>query len=327
MDVKKTLGNAAVISLLVGSAYVGFKAKEMITGSAFDKTTSTQTRTIDDRITTPTTEARRHPEEGLYLTPTSISKGNKKNLEIILTRLKAEGFTPNYHLVTNNLGKEFYRVIVETDNCTVAKDAMKLYALAPKLGFEKISRINYEQGNAKKWTQRYDTSYDKKEAKKFENLKYFQFINKASAQENLAIEIPYAIFYHESKLNPNAISSTGATGIPQFIKATAKRYGVSDRKNVEQSITGGIAYLKDLVDMFNGDLELVAGGYNFGENGVQRRAGCDYNSKKEQLKAETRKYVPITTRFHKTLADSEKKMTFTDFEKKYAATYNAVEKL
>jgi soluble lytic murein transglycosylase-like protein len=60
---------------------------------------------------------------------------------------------------------------------------------------------------------------------------------------------------------------------------------VGDRTDPAQNLRGGTHYLRDLLDLFDGDLVLALAGYNAGENAVLRhgRAVPPY--------AETREYV------------------------------------
>ena len=52
--------------------------------------------------------------------------------------------------------------------------------------------------------------------------------------------------------------------------ATAKRYGVANRRDPSANLTGGIRYLKDLLLRFDSNLELALAGYNAGENAVEK---------------------------------------------------------
>lgn len=47
----------------------------------------------------------------------------------------------------------------------------------------------------------------------------------------------------ESSFNPNAGSAVGAVGLLQLMPETAIQIGVSDRRNPEQNLRGGISYL------------------------------------------------------------------------------------
>jgi membrane-bound lytic murein transglycosylase F len=55
-----------------------------------------------------------------------------------------------------------------------------------------------------------------------------------------------AIAYQESHWNPNARSPTGVRGLMMLTSATARRMGVEDRLDPEQSLRGGAAYLLEL---------------------------------------------------------------------------------
>jgi soluble lytic murein transglycosylase-like protein len=82
---------------------------------------------------------------------------------------------------------------------------------------------------------------------------------------------PYLIFclmHQESRFAANVTSSKGAQGLMQLMPGTAARYGVTNPYDVAQSIMGGTHYLKDLLQMFNGRIDLALAGYNAGENAV-----------------------------------------------------------
>jgi soluble lytic murein transglycosylase-like protein len=82
---------------------------------------------------------------------------------------------------------------------------------------------------------------------------------------------PYLIFClmsQESKFTSGATSSKGAQGLMQLMPGTAARYGVTNSYDVAQSISGGTRYLKDLLKMFNGRIDLALAGYNAGEGAV-----------------------------------------------------------
>jgi soluble lytic murein transglycosylase-like protein len=82
---------------------------------------------------------------------------------------------------------------------------------------------------------------------------------------------PYLIFclmHQESRFTNSATSPKGAQGLMQLMPGTAARYGVTNPYDVGQSIMGGTRYLKALLKMFNGRVDLALAGYNAGEGAV-----------------------------------------------------------
>jgi membrane-bound lytic murein transglycosylase F len=57
-----------------------------------------------------------------------------------------------------------------------------------------------------------------------------------------------AMSYQESYWNPNAVSPTGVRGIMMLTETTAQHLGIADRLDVRQSVHGGGAYLRSLMD-------------------------------------------------------------------------------
>ena len=89
----------------------------------------------------------------------------------------------------------------------------------------------------------------------------------------------------ESSFNPNAKSHKNAMGLMQLIPGTARRMGVTNIYDPKQNIEGGVKYMRQLLDMFGGDVNLALAGYNAGEGAVKK-----YGNKVPPY-AETRKYV------------------------------------
>jgi hypothetical protein len=77
----------------------------------------------------------------------------------------------------------------------------------------------------------------------------------------------------ESAFDPVAVSPKGASGLLQLMPATAERFGVDDRFDVEQNVGGGARYLSWLLDYYGGNVELALAGYNAGEGAVDRYRG------------------------------------------------------
>ncbi len=92
-------------------------------------------------------------------------------------------------------------------------------------------------------------------------------------------ELVDAVIEVESGWNPYAVSKKGAAGLMQLMPATAIRFGVRDRFNIEENIRGGVAYLAWLIRLFKGDLRLAVAAYQVGESQILSR-GLAYSSRK-----------------------------------------------
>jgi len=79
----------------------------------------------------------------------------------------------------------------------------------------------------------------------------------------------HAVVQAESDYNPRAVSSKGAVGLMQLMPATARRYGVTDRRDPAQNLSGGIRYLRDLMRQFR-NVSLALAAYNAGESAVKK---------------------------------------------------------
>jgi soluble lytic murein transglycosylase-like protein len=80
----------------------------------------------------------------------------------------------------------------------------------------------------------------------------------------------YCVIHQESGFSSTAVSSKGAQGLMQLMPGTAARYGVMNANDPAQNIMGGTRYLKDLLRLFPGRIDLVLAGYNAGEGAVIR---------------------------------------------------------
>lgn len=97
---------------------------------------------------------------------------------------------------------------------------------------------------------------------------YAPLVETAAAEFNLDKALVHAVITAESGYNATAVSRVGAKGLMQLMPQTARRYEVDDLFDPAQNIRGGARYLRDLLDMFENNLELAVAAYNAGENAV-----------------------------------------------------------
>jgi membrane-bound lytic murein transglycosylase D len=183
------------------------------------------------------------------------------------------------------------------------------------------SRVDY-------WIERFQT--DKRSD--FETYlnrmgRYAALISTELAKRDMPQDLVYLAMI-ESGFNPKAYSSAKASGLWQFIGATASRYGldinraVDERNDPVKATTAALDYLGDLHERF-GSWYLAAAAYNMGENGLTRilRAAlgratgtdADYYAVWSRLPKETRDYVPLMVAAAR-IAKDPAEYGFTDIE-------------
>lgn len=126
----------------------------------------------------------------------------------------------------------------------------------------------------------------------------------AAARFRVDYELLQALVAAESGFDPAAVSPKGAIGLMQIMPDTARRFGVdSDRwlsieaKLVDPKINIhlGTRYLRLLIEMFPGRLDLALASYNAGEGAVQRAGNKVPNFK------ETQNYVATVSELYAAL--------------------------
>ncbi|WP_454722120.1 MULTISPECIES: lytic transglycosylase domain-containing protein [Cupriavidus] len=127
-------------------------------------------------------------------------------------------------------------------------------------------------------------------------------IRQVAQAQNVDPALVKAVMAVESGFNPGAVSPKGAIGLMQVIPGTGARFGVAAdaRRTVEQkladprtNISAGVRYLRWLMELFPGNLELVLAAYNAGEGAVQR-----YNNAIPPF-PETQQYVSTVLQFYR----------------------------
>ena len=103
--------------------------------------------------------------------------------------------------------------------------------------------------------------------------KLAEMVERWATERNLDPRLVQAVVQVESGYNPKALSNQGAIGLMQLMPGTAREVGIDDPWNPERNVEGGTAYLRKMLDFFNGDLEFALAAYNAGPNAVLNHAG------------------------------------------------------
>lgn len=111
-----------------------------------------------------------------------------------------------------------------------------------------------------------------------------QMLAKAGKSHNLDVDLLASVIKEESGGNPRAVSRAGARGLMQLMPATAASLGVHNSFQPQQNVSGGSAYLDELLTRYGNNLALALAAYNAGPEAVARYHGVPPY-------AETRIYV------------------------------------
>jgi len=102
---------------------------------------------------------------------------------------------------------------------------------------------------------------------------FYPIISAAADRYNVDPALVMAIIMAESGYNPFAISKRGAKGLMQLMPATADALGVEDPYDPEHNINGGVKYLKQLINQFQGNRQLAVAAYNAGSKKIEKYNG------------------------------------------------------
>ncbi len=100
-----------------------------------------------------------------------------------------------------------------------------------------------------------------------------QWLVAASRLHGIDPALVSAVMYVESRYRRDARSSKGAIGLMQIMPSTGLRYGIPSIELLAEpktNIAVGVRYLRDLVAMFPGRLDLAVAAYNAGEGAVRK---------------------------------------------------------
>jgi soluble lytic murein transglycosylase-like protein len=100
-----------------------------------------------------------------------------------------------------------------------------------------------------------------------------KIVKRLAPKYNVRPLLALAIISAESNFDPNAVSVKNAQGLMQLIPDTAARFNIKNSFDPTENIRGGLTYLRWLLAYYQGDVALVAAGYNAGEKVVDRYRG------------------------------------------------------
>lgn len=99
---------------------------------------------------------------------------------------------------------------------------------------------------------------------------YGHYVRAASAYHNLPPALLQAVIKVESGGKVSAVSPKGAIGRMQLMPGTARDLGVNPH-DPWHNVYGGAKYLREMIDLYRGNLPLALAAYNAGPGRVRDR--------------------------------------------------------
>ena len=98
--------------------------------------------------------------------------------------------------------------------------------------------------------------------------KYDHIITRASRRHGVSFPLLKAIIKVESNFNPRAVSKKGAKGLMQLMPENIRILKIKDPFDPSENIMAGARYFRELLDRFNGKVQLTLAAYNAGPHRV-----------------------------------------------------------
>jgi len=170
--------------------------------------------------------------------------------------------------------------------------SVKIYSTRDTVTERFLNALRITPGQAAAKTVTTHTSYD-------------GLISREASKNNIDPELVKAVIKQESNYDKYDVSCKGACGLMQLMPETARLLGVKKIFSPEENIEAGTRFLRNMIDAFDGNVELGLAAYNAGPEAV-KRYGCVPPYK------ETRNYVKNVFKYYRTARGSGKVSSYTD---------------
>ena len=191
--------------------------------------------------------------------------------------------------------KDVFREILASSEAQIPSNSVFNTNTAPKITKEKLSPLPFgslsKPVSVEKTEVKQETSSLSNTVSKTKDA-IMGYIKEASERHGVEEKLIKALIKQESGFNPNAVSSAGALGLMQLMPSTAKYLGVQDALNPKENIEGGVKYLKQMLDKYNGNKILALAAYNAGPGAVDKYDGVPpYKETQNYVRAVLKNYL------------------------------------
>jgi soluble lytic murein transglycosylase-like protein len=98
-------------------------------------------------------------------------------------------------------------------------------------------------------------------------------VTQAGEATSVSPDLLRSVMKEESGFRPCAVSGKGAMGLMQLMESTAAQFGVKNAFDPQENVTAGASLLKQLINLYKGDLGLALSAYNAGPGKVDPSFG------------------------------------------------------
>ena len=102
--------------------------------------------------------------------------------------------------------------------------------------------------------------------------RYSAMVEQAAGLAGVSSALLSALVWKESRWNPAAVSPKGAIGLTQLMPGTARELGVNPNDPF-QNLVGGARYFRQVLELFDYDVEKALAAYNAGPDRVRKANG------------------------------------------------------
>jgi len=102
---------------------------------------------------------------------------------------------------------------------------------------------------------------------------YDDLIREAATRYGVDATLVRSVMQAESAFDALAVSRKGAMGLMQLMPDVATRFDVTDPFDPRQNVSGGVQYLRRLLNLYDGNVPLALASYNAGTTNVNQYGG------------------------------------------------------